>query len=388
METKPTSPCYAIFCLAVEHTWGTDTKTWLDFNHYTPHDLAQMLDTPKYKVVTHSWEEKREDLALAVASLPNDLRNEAQAKLQTLRPTEPRSVSMKRVVEGKSLASRHFTIALDPHTGAITTMRQNTSGRNWASPEHPLALFSYQTLSKADYDVFLATYLTTKEWWAPQDFGKPNIEQLRCRQQNLASRSHCYVAAENMLRAFAFSRFSTSTMLKASAQAVSRGPTACIWKSCLPDNEPVAEINFSWFDKASNRMPEALWLTFQPIAPEPHGWTMEKVGQPVSPLEVITSGNRHMHALSGPMTYKDPQGDTSQSNQLTHPSSLSANARRFIFQTSSPTSRRVSTSACTTMPGEQTTFSGSAKICASASACAHNFPTQANKRPAILSGSF
>ena len=162
--------------LAVEHTWGTDTKTWLDFNHYTPHDLAQMLDTPKYKVVTHSWDEKREDLALAVASLPTDLRTEAQAKLQTLRPAEPRSVSMKRLVEGKPIASRHFTIALDPHTGAITTLRQNTSGHNWASPEHPLALFSYQTLSKADYDVFLATYLTTKEWWAPQDFGKPNIE--------------------------------------------------------------------------------------------------------------------------------------------------------------------------------------------------------------------
>ena len=22
--------------LEVEHTWGTDTKTWLDFDHYTP----------------------------------------------------------------------------------------------------------------------------------------------------------------------------------------------------------------------------------------------------------------------------------------------------------------------------------------------------------------
>ncbi len=28
------------YSLAVEHTWGTDTKTWLDFDHYTPHDLA------------------------------------------------------------------------------------------------------------------------------------------------------------------------------------------------------------------------------------------------------------------------------------------------------------------------------------------------------------
>ncbi len=27
--------------LEAEHTWGTDTKTWLDFDHYTPRDLGQ-----------------------------------------------------------------------------------------------------------------------------------------------------------------------------------------------------------------------------------------------------------------------------------------------------------------------------------------------------------
>jgi hypothetical protein len=31
------------FLLEVEHTWGTDTKTWLDFDHYSPGDLASML---------------------------------------------------------------------------------------------------------------------------------------------------------------------------------------------------------------------------------------------------------------------------------------------------------------------------------------------------------
>jgi len=25
--------------LEVEHTWGTDTKTWLDFDNYLPQDL-------------------------------------------------------------------------------------------------------------------------------------------------------------------------------------------------------------------------------------------------------------------------------------------------------------------------------------------------------------
>jgi len=36
--------------LLVEHTWGTDTKTWLDFENYKPADLGKMLDTKNYKL--------------------------------------------------------------------------------------------------------------------------------------------------------------------------------------------------------------------------------------------------------------------------------------------------------------------------------------------------
>lgn len=43
------------FLLEVEHTWGTDTKTWLDFDHYTPRDLARNRDTSDSLVVLH-WE--------------------------------------------------------------------------------------------------------------------------------------------------------------------------------------------------------------------------------------------------------------------------------------------------------------------------------------------
>ena len=70
---------------------------------------------------------------------------------------------MKRLVDGKPSSPATSPLRLVRTPEAITTLRQKKSGHNWASPDHPLALFSYQTLSKADYDVFLATYLTTKE---------------------------------------------------------------------------------------------------------------------------------------------------------------------------------------------------------------------------------
>ena len=64
--------------LEVEHTWGTDTKTWLDFDNYKPADLGRMLETKNYKVVQFSWQEKRQDLLNAVATLPQPLRGEAR----------------------------------------------------------------------------------------------------------------------------------------------------------------------------------------------------------------------------------------------------------------------------------------------------------------------
>ena len=79
---RRTSHCFVICFLEVEHTWGTDTKTWLDFDHYTPNDLAAMLDTKNYKVVQFSWQEKRQDLFAGIATLPSPLREQAQAAVR------------------------------------------------------------------------------------------------------------------------------------------------------------------------------------------------------------------------------------------------------------------------------------------------------------------
>ena len=76
----------------------------------------------------------------------------------------------------------------------------------------------------------------------------------------------------------------------------------------LPKAEPVIYLNFSWFQKPATRLPEALWLSFRPIASDPNGWLLEKSGEAVSPLDVVQSGNRHMHAVSRAFGYKDGSG--------------------------------------------------------------------------------
>ena len=75
--------------LEPEHTWGTDTKTWLDFDNYEPADLARMLDTKKYRVVEFSWIEKRQDQLDAIQTLPEAQREEAELAIRSLDPVWP-----------------------------------------------------------------------------------------------------------------------------------------------------------------------------------------------------------------------------------------------------------------------------------------------------------
>jgi hypothetical protein len=295
------------FLMEVEHTWGTDTKTWLDFDHYTPGDLAPMLDQPKYKVVQHSWVEKRQDLFDAIATLPGPLRNEATSRVNSLQPVAPETAGLRPHPAAEPIETRHFLIALDPQTGAICRLRNKKTGRDWASPRQLLALFSYQTLSKADYDRFFKDYLKSHADWAPKDFGKPNIERFGAE-----SRTWLPVLSECRQGSGATGHRIVAQLKIDDARARKSGrvawPEQMYLELVLPDAEPLVEMNFSWLGKISNRLPEALWLSFQPLTSDPRGWVLDESGASVSPFDVVTGGNRAMHAVLGGVRYKGPEG--------------------------------------------------------------------------------
>jgi Domain of unknown function (DUF5054) len=296
--------------LAAEHTWGTDTKTWLDFDHYTPHDLAQVLDQPNYRTVTKSWGEKRHDIEQGVESLPAALRQEAVQRFAELKPVPPPISSLRPHGSDQLIEAAHFTLGLDSRTGAIRTLRSKSSHRDWATEEHPLALFAYQMLSKEDYDRFLASYVTSKADWAPKDFGKPNIEHFGVQSRTwLPKLTNCWSGHDEQ-------GYRVVTQLKIADGANERSglvawPQNMYLEVLLPDHEPLVHVNFSWFGKKANRLPEALWLTFQPNTPEMRNWKLEKVDRAISPFDVVRGGNRHMHAVSNGLTYKDAQGSLS-----------------------------------------------------------------------------
>jgi len=291
--------------LEVEHTWGTDTKTWLDFDNLKPADLGRMLDTKNYQVVQFSWAEKRQDLLDGVATLPANLREEAGRAIQSLSPTEPKiAANAKAQPAGEPIETAHFTVGIDAKTGAITRLRNKATGREWASVTHPIALVAYQTLSKQDYDKFIGSYLTTKEDWAFKDFGKPNIERVgavsRIWEPGTAS-VQVEETAEGH-RILIRPQFEDQEAFQAGRASY---PRKIFIEIVLPKAEPVIHLNLSWFEKPATRLPEALWLTFNPIAADQKGWSLDKSGEAVSPFDVAALGGRHMHAVGKGFQYRE-----------------------------------------------------------------------------------
>lgn len=290
------------FALAVEHTWGTDTKTWLDFDHYTPQALNSMLANPRYRTVTGSWQEKRSDIEDSVAALPAPLKREAVQRLAALSPAMPRISGMKEVAAGSLIETQLFRMRIDHTTGAITLLQSNRTGTQFASEQHPLTLFTYQTLSQEDYDRFLRSYITVQTDWAPKDFGKPNVDRFgaESRKWNATTAKIWQLAGNEAHRVLV-----QLDLGPQAADAVTAWPEKVFLQIDFPHNAPVLNMDLSWFGKRANRMPEALWLTFQPEASEPQRWQLSKLEQPISPFDVVSGGNRHMHAVTGPLSYRD-----------------------------------------------------------------------------------
>ena len=289
--------------LEAEHTWGTDTKTWLDFDNLEPEALSRMLETKNYQVVQFSWQEKRRDLLDGIATLPAALRTVAEAAVEKLAPAPPAPAAHDHPA-GQPIETAHFLLGFDPRTGCITRLRSKATGRDWASPTNPVALLTYQTLSKDDYDRFMANYLQIHVDWALKNFGKPNIEKLGAASQdwNPASsqiRTNESAAAHRIVVDLSFHDPDDFNSGRAAF------PRVAALELILPKSEPAIHMNLYWAQKPATRMPEALWLTFNPVAAKAEGWVLEKSGQSISPFDVVPAGNRAMHALSSGFSYRD-----------------------------------------------------------------------------------
>lgn len=295
--------------LAVEHTWGTDTKSYLDNDHYRPADLTIVIDQPAYKTMTTSWQEKRDDIDLGVAALPTTLREQVADSFKKLAVSAPAMERLKPLDVTKKIMGMHFTLAIDPQTGAITSLLPHAGKHDLASTEAPIALLTYQTLSAANFTDYLDRYVQIKADWAPRDFGKPNIEHFGATSKEWHPKLLAALSSHDKdgLRIVLHMKIDDP---KAAATGNVAWPAEFYMELILPDHEPTLEVRLSTIGKAANRMPEAMWFTFNLPSDQPIQCWLNKSDEDVSSSDVVSGGGRAMHAVNGPIKLRQGSGES------------------------------------------------------------------------------
>ncbi len=290
--------------LVPEHTWGMDEKTWLgDREAYNNEDFDARRGLPNFQKFEASWAEKRNIINAAVDALDESpLADEARERLASIRPVKPRiqdwtACDPSSVILDQGKARLHF----DPHTGAMVDWTFGEASRQFTDAQHPLAWLRYQTFSAADYERFFHQYILPREQnnnWSRDDFTKPGLE-------NSIAVSRWWQPVVS--QAFTKPGDILFHLTAEGKSAESFGcPSNFYLHYQLDGSGRKVHIELQWFDKRACRMPEAIWLSFVPMLHENASLEIEKLGEKIDPLQVVPNGNRHLHASSGFIRFKQP----------------------------------------------------------------------------------
>jgi len=306
--------------LVPEHTWGMDVKTFLgDYASYAPLDLARARKLDKVDTITipagcepyqlhakpdntyrrleSSWQEQRDYIAQAVAGLTDAaLVGKAESCLREIAPRTPNTAGFSDFDPSQTLTSASFAVAFDPAMGSINHLEDKATGRVWCTSQHTLGLFRYESFSQADYDRWMRDYgvnLEETAIWAIPDFSRPGMDTVRPRPEH-----RVYVPQL------------VAAKLRRAANGLDvvlelRMPESCTHLLGAPRrltieyhfNTRTITCRLQWFAKQANRLPEAIWFSFNPLVKDPVAWMMDKMGQGISPLNVVHDGARNLHAV-------------------------------------------------------------------------------------------
>lgn len=302
------------FLLGAEHTGGLDTKIWIDYDHYRPADLRKAKESllHGYAEMETSWQEKRDDLRVGLAALSAAQQRQAMIAVQRLVPVQPVVDGMHPVRVGDRIETPAFDLTFDAR-GAINGILDKDSHRMWATPTHPLALFTYQTLSQKEFADFIALYLHSKEDWAYKDFGKPNIDHFNAQSSEWHPQLRgLWTDYKKPVRRVVAEMVLAPAPSTASAPVLIGNiskPQAIYTEFAIHDDGRIL-ITFTMLGKPENRMPEAMWLTFSPNVPAgTDGWEISKSGQRLALNDVVRGGSRAMHAVDDSIRWQGSDGN-------------------------------------------------------------------------------
>jgi hypothetical protein len=286
--------------MVAEHSQGLDVKTHLkDWTNYRAADFRASRRQDNFTKMEASWLEQREYINAAVEALPEPLKREARDRLAALAPERPQPVGFVPLPDlSRPFELAQFSVAFDSRLGCLTRLK--VGDVDWAGPDNPLGKFWYETFSAADYERFARQYLinirATEQWSIP-DFTKPGIADVAHEHKIFLPRLTWAGKRDERHR----DTFLLLMEMPHESHHEYGAARELSLQVTFDRREPVVEFDLRWFSKSASRLPEASWLSFVPTDRDRsqwrRHWRMEKLGQWISPYEVVRNGNRHLHAI-------------------------------------------------------------------------------------------
>lgn len=294
--------------LVPEHTWGRDEKANLwDAPAFSNPELAKARQEKSFQDMQESWQEQRDYITRAVTDLKGKKQAEARQALLNLKALRPDTTGMEKADPSILHRVGEFEVRFDAITGAIDYLRYLPSKWLLADKRHPLGTILYETFARGDYQRYYSNYIINKkenEFWAIHDFTKtymPDwVEHLQV-QPRLVQVFKGKNAQDT--------RFTLEFECSGEAVETYGCPREFCIEYSFPETGSKITCTVQWFRKSATRIAEAVWFSFVPRLATPKNWRMDKLGESVSPLEVIRNGNRKLHAVGEGVSYHGEDGE-------------------------------------------------------------------------------
>jgi hypothetical protein len=287
---------------AAEHTWGLDVKTFLhDWENWSNLAFGQVMNDPNFVLLRDSWKEQRHFIYFAIDALQNHpLVSLISKEVIQLLPKEPNLAGFTRVKKfvNELFECGRFNIAFGPH-GGLSYLNDKVSGVDWVpitTTNYSAAQFVYTTFSEQDFINYIDQYGYC-DWrtdcpWFELDFAKPN-----CTSKGGAKHFEWTTKAEQFYYKETKESWIFNIYLTTGGDSILNfGAPERSWMTVtIPKNGTSIKFLFQMFNKTPTRLPEALWMSFKPRITNPEATFIDKLGQWVSPIDVVKNGSQHLH---------------------------------------------------------------------------------------------
>lgn len=274
-----------------EHTWGLNVHRNLgDHENYRREKFeAVRTKFANYKKMEESWSEQRNYISGILNELTQSNRIIVEKIISEFRRENLQKEYGSEILAGTELKLGSVKIKFN-NQGEIIYLEKN--GTVIADSKHRLCTLIYEQFCGNDYKYFFTRYNRCEQVWAYEDYTKPGMadgSQYYSRFEPTCA--NVYRIVDGIIVRYKFNEISFEKM-------------GCPLMFDLLIKEVNGDLimDLAWFCKPANRVAEAIWIGFNPIATNKR---IGKLGTFINPRDVVYNGQHDIHATDYGVIYDE-----------------------------------------------------------------------------------